>query len=74
MGSVSMMGRTAIFKAFDELLAAASVGPAVPAFGAQAERTSKKPSNVSAIFRFIEAGFLSENGSSAIIPKDNHTR
>jgi hypothetical protein len=46
------MGRTAIFKGFaGDVLFAAS--------GEQAERMSRKPSKVRAIFRLIRMGFLS---------------
>jgi hypothetical protein len=48
MGSVSMMGRTAIFKVLT-----------VFGWGAQAESRKTKLSNIVEIFRFIESGFLS---------------
>jgi hypothetical protein len=53
MGSVSIMGRTAILS---WLFTGASVGFPVTALGAQAERRrSKQPSEVNTVFLFIEA-------------------
>jgi hypothetical protein len=56
MGSVSMIGRTAIFKV---LAATTSVGLTVAACGAQAAR-SMMLSRMIAMFRFIGGRFLSQ--------------
>ena len=60
MGSVSMMGRTAIFRVVlaGWLFATASVGTPGAVLGVQAASKSKNPNREVKIFRFIEVRFL----------------
>jgi hypothetical protein len=58
MGSVSMMGKTAIFNVLGVLTTGASVGLAVAAWGAQAV-SRRMASKMITMFRFMYGEFLS---------------